>query len=79
MKAARLLLGWSVERLGAFSDTSYQMVRTFELTGRVLTVKRRPDLTDPVTAIRTTLEEAGVEFTDGDVPGVQLRKPGDAK
>ena len=76
MKAARLLLGWSRDRLGAISDTSYQMVRTFEQTGRVMTVQRRPDLTDPVDAIRTTLEAAGIEFTDGDVPGARLREQG---
>ena len=75
MKAARLLLGWSVERLGAFSDTSYQMVRTFELTGRVMTMQQLRDLTDPIAAIRAALEEAGVEFTDGDTPGARLRKP----
>ena len=75
VKAARVLLGWSVERLGAFSDTSYQMVRTFEQTGRVMTMQRRLDLTDPIAAIRATLEAAGIEFTDGDTPGVRLRKP----
>ena len=75
MKAARLLLGWSVDRLGALSDTSYQMVRTFEQTGRVMTMQRRLDPTDPIAAIRAALEEAGIEFTNGDVPGVRLRKP----
>ena len=75
MRAARLLLGWSVDRLSAVSDTSYRMVRTFERTGRVMTVQQRPELTDPLVAVRTTLEEAGVEFTEGDAPGVRLRKP----
>ncbi len=74
MKAARLLLGWSIERLGAFSDTSYQMVRTFEQTGRIMNMQRRLDLTDPIAAIRAALEEAGIEFTGGDEPGVRLRK-----
>jgi hypothetical protein len=40
-----------------------------------MTVQRRPDLTDPVAAIRTTLEAAGIEFTNGDEPGVKLREP----
>ena len=79
LKAARKLLGWSVDRLGAFSDTSYQMVRTFEQTfeqtGQVRTLRRRPDLADPIAVIRAALEAAGVEFTDGDEPGVKLRKP----
>jgi len=75
MKAARTLLGWSIDRLSACSDTSYHMVRTFEQTGRVRTIQGRLDLTDPLAAIRTTLEEAGIEFTDEDAPGVRLRKP----
>jgi hypothetical protein len=28
-------------------------------------------------AVRAALEAAGVEFTNGDAPGVRLRKPGD--
>ena len=75
MKAARILLGWSQLQLSLRSDTSIHVVRTFEQTGRIMTVQRRPDLTDPVAAIRATLEEAGIEFTDGDEPGVKLRKP----
>lgn len=75
VKAARKLLGWSVERLGAFSDTSYQMVRTFKQTRRIMTMQRRLDPTDPIAAIRAALEEAGVEFTDADASGVRLRKP----
>ena len=74
MKAARKLLGWSQLQLGLRSDTSIHVVRTFELTGRVMTVQRRPDLTDPLAAVRTTLEDAGVEFTEGDTPSVRLRK-----
>ncbi len=74
LRAARALLGWSQMQLGLRSDTSIHVVRTFEQTGRVMTVQRRPDLTDPLAAIRAALEAAGVEFTNGDVPGVQLRK-----
>jgi ribosome-binding protein aMBF1 (putative translation factor) len=74
LRAARALLGWSQMQLGLRSDTSIHVVRTFEQTGWVMTVQRRPDLTDPLAAIRAALEAAGVEFTNGDVPGVQLRK-----
>ena len=73
MKAARKLLRWSVHRLSVCSKTSYHLVNMFEQTGRVGTVRRRPDLADAVSAIRAALEEAGVEFTDGDQPGVRLR------
>jgi hypothetical protein len=75
VKAARALLGWSQLQLSLRSDTSIHVVRTFEQTGRVMTVQRRPDLIDPLAAIRAALEMAGVEFTNGDAPGVRLRKP----
>ena len=74
-KAARTLLGWSQLQLSLRSETSLSVATTFERTGRVTIMQRRPDLTDPLAAIRTTLEKAGVEFTDGDAPGVRLRKP----
>ncbi len=73
VKAARALLGWSKLQLGLRSDTSLYVVKTFEQTGRVALVHRRPDLTNPLTAVRATLEAAGVEFTNGDAPGVRLR------
>ena len=47
IKAARALLGWSQLQLSLRSDTSIHVVRTFEQTGRVMTVQRRPDLIDP--------------------------------
>ena len=75
MKAARVLLGWSMDRLSARSGTSYHMVQTFERTGRVRAIQRRRDLTDPLAAVRVTLEAAGVVFTNGDEPGVKLLKP----
>jgi len=75
VKTARALLGWSQLQLSLRSDTSIHVVRTFEQTGRVMTVQRRPDLIDPLAAIRATLEKAGVEFTNGDASEVRLRKP----
>jgi len=76
LKAARALLGWSFDRLAAQSGTSAQLVSTFEKAGRIvpMNIPGRPVPTDAVAAIRTTLEAAGVEFTDGDAPGVKLRK-----
>jgi len=50
------------------------MVRTFERTGQVALINVRAEQEDAVVAIRATLEAAGVEFTDGAVPGVRLRK-----
>ena len=74
LRAARALLGWSKLQLGLRSDTSLYVVKTFERTGRVALVLRRPNLTDPLAAFRATLEAAGVVFTNGDEPGVKLRK-----
>ncbi len=76
LKAARALLGWSFDRVAARSGTSAQLVRTFEKTGRIVSmnIPGRPVPTDAVAAVRTTLEAAGVEFTNGDELGVKLRK-----
>jgi len=76
LKAARALLGWSFDRVAARSGTSAQLVSTFEKTGRIVSmnVPGRPVPIDAVAAVRTTLEAAGVEFTNGDELGVKLRK-----
>jgi len=52
------------------------MVSTFEKTGRIMSIKSpgRTEQVDSVAAVRATLEAAGVEFTNGGVPGVRLRK-----
>ena len=68
VKAARALLDWSQEGLAAASGVSIPTVRRLEamdgeLRGRAETAKR----------LRAALEEAGVEFTNGDAPGVRLR------
>ncbi len=77
LKAARGLLGWSLIQLGSRSGTSRYMVKTFEQTGRVVPLYGygRTAQFDAIAAVRAALEAAGVEFTDGAVPGVQLRKP----
>ena len=79
MKAARKLLGWSITRLSAHSDTSIHAVTIFEQTGRVafLGYAGRTIPFDTLIAIRTVLEEAGIEFIDGDMSGVRLWKPAD--
>ncbi len=76
LKAARALLGWSFDRVAARSGTSAQLVRTFEKTGRIVSmnIPGRPVPVDAVAAVRNTLEAAGIEFTNGDEPGVKLRK-----
>jgi len=77
VKAARALLGWSLDRLAARSGTSVPMVTAFEQTGRVVFSNGRSRAlpVDAVAAVRTALEAAGIEFTNGDAPVVRLRKP----
>lgn len=69
-RAARALIGWSqttlAEKIGA----------------SVLTIKRMEGRTASVSddvrgRARKALEEAGVEFTNGERPGVRLAKRGD--
>jgi len=78
MKVARTLLGWSLIRLSARSGTSAQLVSTFEKTGRIVSmnIPGRPVPIDALAAVRDTLEAAGIEFTNGDAPGVRMRKSG---
>ena len=74
--AARLLLGWSRERLAARSGTTMTFVWTYENEGRVIKMYSREQSLDGLAAIRSTLESAGVEFIEenGGGPGVRLGK-----
>ncbi len=78
VKAARALLGWSLDRLAARSGTSVPMVTAFEQTGRVVFSNGRSRAlpADAVAAVRTALEQAGVVFIEenGGGPGVRLRQ-----
>lgn len=70
-KMARAALGWGVRDLGAAAKVSQDTVVRFE---------RGDDLKPrTVEAIQRALEAAGVEFTNGDGPGVRLSgKAGEA-
>ncbi len=67
-RAARALLGWSQDQLVAVSGVPKRTVARLELGDG--DPQRRT-----LAAIRTALEQAGVVFTNGDEPGVKLRKP----
>lgn len=67
-RAARGLLDWTQDKLCGAAQVSGPTVRDFE-NGKV--TPRRASLA----AIQRALEDAGVEFTNGDEPGVKLRKP----
>lgn len=67
LRAARALVDWSRDRLAEAADTTSRTIARLESGD---TTPRQSTLT----AIRTALEAAGVEFTNGDEPGVKLRK-----
>jgi transcriptional regulator with XRE-family HTH domain len=66
-RAARGLLNWSQDQLAAAARVSVTTLRNFERGATV-------PVTNNLAAIRAALEAVGVEFTNGDAPGVRLRK-----
>ncbi len=64
-RAARALLGWSRAKLAAAANLDTTTVRDFE-------GQRRPSKPMTVNLVRRALEEAGIEFTGGDVQDVRL-------
>ncbi len=65
--AARGWLAWSQEDLAKRAKVGLSTVKDFE--GR-----RRTPIANNLEAMRRALEAAGIEFTNGDVPGVSLKK-----
>lgn len=61
------MLGISQTDLAAAANVSRQTIVDFERGARM-------PYPNNLAAIRTALEAAGVEFTNGDQPGVKLRK-----
>jgi hypothetical protein len=66
-RAARALLDWPRERLASESRIGLRSIVDFERSARA---PRYVTLD----ALRRALEKAGVEFTDGNEPGVKLTK-----
>jgi transcriptional regulator with XRE-family HTH domain len=66
-RAARALLKWSQDKLAEASKVGASTVGDFE---RELRTPHDHILAD----MRSALESAGIEFTDGEQPGVRLRK-----
>ena len=66
-RAARALLDWPREALAEASRVGLRTLVDFERGAR----QPRAVTLD---ALRRALEEAGIEFTNGDEPGVKLRK-----
>jgi DNA-binding XRE family transcriptional regulator len=69
IKAARALLAWSQEQLATAAAVSIPTIKRLEAQDGPLGGRN-----DTGTKIRVALESAGVEFTNGDQPGVRLTK-----
>jgi transcriptional regulator with XRE-family HTH domain len=69
VKAARELLGWSQEDLAAKSGISIPTIKRLEARGGELGGREESRF-----GVVAALQMAGVEFTNGDQPGVRLRK-----
>jgi hypothetical protein len=67
-RAARGLIRWSAEMLAARSKLGVATVRRAEAVDGPL-----PITTANADALQTALEAAGVEFTNGEQPGVRLK------
>jgi ribosome-binding protein aMBF1 (putative translation factor) len=65
-RAARALLEWSRSKLGEKAGHSLATIQRVEKGGAFVSDDVREKL-------KATLEAAGVEFTNGDAPGVRLR------
>jgi transcriptional regulator with XRE-family HTH domain len=65
-RMARAALGWGVRELAAAAKVSTDTVARFE---RGDELKERT-----INALQRALEAAGIEFTNGDQPGVRLTK-----
>jgi transcriptional regulator with XRE-family HTH domain len=73
LKAARALLGWSQTVLAERAKMSLPTVKRAE-TGRGAKVSPEAYRT-----LQAAMESAGIEFTNGDGPGVRLKKRGKSK
>ena len=69
LRAARALIGWTAKELADASGVGVATIRRAELKSGV-TGMTAPNMT----AIRNALAEANVEFTNGEQPGVRIKK-----
>jgi transcriptional regulator with XRE-family HTH domain len=69
MRAARGLLDWTQGKLADVSGVALSTIKRMESVGP------EKSSVENIDRVSTALEEGGVEFTNGDAPGVKLRKP----
>lgn len=68
MRAARAFLRWRAEDLAKAAKVGVATVRRAEMEDGVPNM-----LINNMLAIRRALEKAGIEFTNGNMPGVRLK------
>jgi len=71
IRAARALLRWEQRHLAEASSVSLPTIKRLEAKPGILVAHN-----STVAALRGAFEAAGVEFTNGDQPGVRLRRVG---
>ncbi len=67
VRAARGLIDWSQIQLAKVAGVGISTIADFERG-------RRTPIGNNLGAIQRALESAGIEFTNGEAPGVRLRK-----
>jgi transcriptional regulator with XRE-family HTH domain len=63
-RMARAALGWSTRELAKYSHVGATTISRFE--------SGKPANPSTLTLLRQTFEAAGIEFTNGEAPGVRL-------
>ena len=69
IRAARALVRWSARELAEKADLSLPTIQRLEAAEGIPSTSVKT-----LMSIKAALEKAGVEFTDGDTPGVRLTK-----
>jgi transcriptional regulator with XRE-family HTH domain len=67
VKMARAALGWSMEKLAKMAGVHRNTVSNFE-------TKIYAGDPETIQKMKRAMEKAGIEFTNGDTPGVRLRR-----
>ena len=69
IRAARALVRWSARELAEKADLSLPTIQRLEAAEGVPSTS-----VQTLMSIKAALEKVGVEFTDGEAPGVRLKK-----
>lgn len=70
LRAARAMLSWSQSELAKRAEVSVETIKRLESMPGALDATK----VSTVNAIVSAFAEAGVEFTNGDTPGVRLKR-----